>query len=235
MSFTDEMRLKVDSLWRKEHNHPFVQGIGAGTLPIDRFKYYLKQDFVFLIGFSRAIAIAISKAPSLEDMSWFSELLNETLNTEMDLHLSYCEEFGLSKDEIAKTLPSPTTEAYVNHLLQVANTGSTIETAVAILPCSWGYSEIGKKLESQGLPNEAPLYKRWIEMYSSSDFEELAIDLRNFIDREQNNLPDDVRMNLVNIFFKSSEYEYRFWNAAFNKEGWQDHSILGSDSIIDSP
>ena len=221
MSFTEEIRRKVDPLWRKEHNHPFVQGIGDGTLPIDKFQYYLKQDFVFLIGFSRAIAIAIAKANNLEDMSWFSRLLNETLNTEMDLHLSYCQEFGLSEEDISQTVPSPTTEAYINHLLQVANNGTTIDTAVAILPCSWGYSEIGKKLTSQGLPTEAPLYRRWIEMYSSLEFEELARDLRNFIDREQDKLAEDGRMNLVNIFFKSSEHEYRFWDAAFRKEGWQ--------------
>ena len=222
LRFTEEVRRKVDPLWRKEHNHPFVQGIGDGTLAIDKFQYYLKQDFVFLIGFSRAIAIAIAKANNLDDMSWFSRLLNETLNTEMDLHFSYCQEFGLSEAEIAKTVPSPTTEAYINHLLQVANNGTTIETAVAILPCSWGYSEIGKKLEAQGLPTEAPLYSRWIEMYSSPDFEELAKDLRNFIDREHDKLPEDGRMKLVNIFFKSSEYEYRFWDAAFRMECWQD-------------
>ena len=222
LRFTEEVRRKVDPLWRKEHNHPFVQGIGDGTLAVDKFQYYLKQDFVFLIGFSRAIAIAIAKANNLDDMSWFSRLLNETLNTEMDLHFSYCREFGLSEEEIAQTVPSPTTEAYINHLLQVANNGTTLETAVAILPCSWGYSEIGKKLEAQGLPTEAPLYSRWIEMYSSPDFEELAKDLRNFIDREHDKLHEDGRMKLVNIFFKSSEYEYRFWDAAFRMECWQD-------------
>ena len=221
MSFTEEIRRKVDPLWRKEQNHPFVLGIGDGTLPVDNFQYYLKQDFAFLMGFSRAIAIAIAKANNLEDMSWFSRLLNETLNTEMDLHLSYCREFGLSEEEIAQTLPSPTTDAYINHLLQVANNGTTIDTAVAILPCSWGYSEIGKNLEAQGLPTEAPLYRRWIEMYSSAAFEELAKDLRTFIDREHDKLHDDGRMNLVNIFFKSSEYEYRFWDAAFRMEDWQ--------------
>jgi len=221
LSFTEEIRRKVDPLWRKEQNHPFVLGIGDGTLPVDNFQYYLKQDFAFLMGFSRAIAIAIAKANNLEDMSWFSRLLNETLNTEMDLHLSYCREFGLSEEEIAQTLPSPTTDAYINHLLQVANNGTTIDTAVAILPCSWGYSEIGKNLEAQGLPTEAPLYRRWIEMYSSAAFEELAKDLRTFIDREHDKLHDDGRMNLVNIFFKSSEYEYRFWDAAFRMEGWQ--------------
>ena len=38
-------------------------------------------------------------------------------------------------------------------------------------------------------------------MYSSPDFEELAKDLRNFIDREHDKLPEDGRMKLVNIFF----------------------------------
>jgi len=220
MSFTAYLRDQADHLWEREHTHPFVVGIGKGTLPIEMFQYYLKQDYIFLVEFSRAIAIAAAKAPSLEDMGKFAELLDETLNNEMDLHLSYCGDFGLTKGDILATPPSPTTDGYTKHLLEVAYSGSALHAATAILPCSWGYSEIGKALFALGLPKNAPLYSRWIEMYNSDEFAELAGWLRSFIDREVRDMPAKVRSSLEEIFLKSSEHEYRFWDAAYRLEEW---------------
>ena len=89
--------------------HPFITGVGDGTLPVDRFKYYVLQDYVYLIDYSRVIALASARAPDLETMSWFAELLDETLNTEMELHRSYCGEFGITREELEASRPAPTT------------------------------------------------------------------------------------------------------------------------------
>ena len=97
MSFTAYLRDKADHLWEREHTHPFVVGIGKGTLPIEMFQYYLKQDYIFLVEFSRAIAIAAAKAPSLEDMGKFAELLDETLNNETLLVASFSD--GIKRTE----------------------------------------------------------------------------------------------------------------------------------------
>ncbi len=220
MSFTEYLRKKADPLWKQEHDHPFVVGIGNGTLPADRFEYYLKQDYVFLIEFSRVIAIAVAKAPTPMEMTWFSELLNETLHTEMDLHISYCQDFGLSKDEILSTPMSPTTHSYTRHMLEAAYSGNFLDAAVGILPCSWGYSEIGKSLLSKGLPAHSPHHSRWIEMYSSPEFESLAVTLRDIIDKATVGLPDSRLIKLEEIFIMSSRYEYRFWEAAYTLESW---------------
>ena len=70
--------------------HQFVNGVGDGTLPVERFKHYVTQDYVYLMDYSRALALASAKAPMLDDMSWFAGLLDETLNVEMALHREYC-------------------------------------------------------------------------------------------------------------------------------------------------
>ena len=109
MGFSDELRQTVADMWDREKQHPFVTGIGDGTLEPERFRYYMRQDYVFLIDFCRAISLAVAKAEDVEDMGWFARLLHETLNTEMALHISFCEDFGIGEAELKSTEPSPTT------------------------------------------------------------------------------------------------------------------------------
>jgi len=46
-----------------------------------------------------ALALGAARAPELEVMSWFAGLLDETLNTEMELHRGYCAQFGITREE----------------------------------------------------------------------------------------------------------------------------------------
>ncbi len=218
--FSAQLRADVSQMWAAEKEHPFVRGIGDGTLPLGQFQYYMKQDYVFLVDFCRVIAHAAAKAESVEDMGWFARLLDETLNKEMSLHIGFCEDFGIAEDELKTTKPSPTTLAYTRHLLGSTLSGGAPEIATAILPCSWGYAEIGKSLEDRGMPEDQPLYCRWIEMYSSPEFAGLAAWLRGFVDRSALGLDSEARDRLTEIFVTSSRYEYMFWDAAYRMEEW---------------
>ncbi len=206
--------------WERELAHPFVAGLGDGTLPMDTFRHYMRQDYVFLIGFCRAIAVASAKAERLEDMGWFARLLDETLNTEMALHVSFCGEFGITERELAETEPSPTTAAYVGHLVGTAHAGTAPEAAAAILPCSWGYAEIGAALAARGLPEAQPLYGRWIETYAAPEFAALAEWLRSYVDRAAAAAGEGGRRRLAAAFEMSTRYELMFWDASYRREGW---------------
>ncbi len=220
MGFSDDMRRKCAEIWDTEHNHPLVTGIGDGSLELDKFRYYMRQDYIYLIDFCRVIALAAAKTPDVEDMGWFAKLLDETLNTEMALHVSFCEDFGISEAELLATEPSPATQAYTRFLLQVAYRGSIGEISSAILPCMWGYSEIGQMLYDRGLPEDAPLYARWIEMYNSQEFADLAAQLRGFIDRIAEDCGNDELGRMRDAFVTGSRYEYMFWDAAWRMEEW---------------
>lgn len=37
-------------VWARFLNHPFVMAMGNGTLPLDSFKGYLIQDYLYLVG-----------------------------------------------------------------------------------------------------------------------------------------------------------------------------------------
>lgn len=220
MGFSDEMRRECADMWDKEHKHPLVKGIGDGTLELDKFRYYMRQDYIYLIDFCRVIALAAAKTPDIEDMGWFARLLDETLNTEMALHVSFCEDFGISDAELLATKPSPTTQAYTRFLLQVGYRGSVGEISSAILPCMWGYSEIGQMLYDRGVPQDAPLYTRWIEMYNSQEFADLAAWVRGFLDKIADGCGKDELERMREAFVTGSRYEYMFWDAAWRMEEW---------------
>jgi thiaminase/transcriptional activator TenA len=220
MGFSDELRQKGAAIWDKEKQHLFVTGIGDGSLSIDMFRYYMRQDYVFLVDYCRVLALAVAKTQDVEDMGWFAKLLEETLNTEMSLHISFCADFGISEDEIKCTEASPTTWAYTRHLLQTAYNSPIGEIATSLLPCAWGYAEIGRMLMDRGVPANQPLYGRWIEMYSSPEFAALAEWLRSFIDRIASESSSVELKRMEDVFITSSQYEYMFWDAAYRMEEW---------------
>lgn len=220
MGFSDELRQRAASTWDKEKAHPFVTGIGDGTLPLENFRYYMRQDYVFLIEFCRAISLAVAKARTLDDMGWFARMIHETLNMEMALHVSFCADFGISEEQLLNTYPSPTTWAYTRHMINTAHQGTVGETAAVILPCSWGYAEIGQTLYARGTPKDQPLYTRWIETYNSQEFADIADWLRSFVDKHAETAGASELEAMERAFKISSQYEYMFWDAAWRMEEW---------------
>ena len=220
-SFTEQLRRDTDALHRRILAHPFITGIGDGSLPLEPFRFYVRQDYLFLVQYSRVLALATAKAPDLEVMGWFARLLHGTLNTEMDLHRSYCAQLDIAGSDLEATEPAPTTLAYTSYLLDVAGRGAFSETVCALLPCQWGYSEIGLYLKERGLPGDAPLYAQWIEMYADAEFQQLAGWLRALADRLAQDAGPDERGRMADAYRTSTRYEYLFWDMAYyRQESW---------------
>ena len=219
MGFITEIENQTLSIRQAILEHPFITGIGDGSLPVDRFKYYVIQDYVYLIDYSRALAIASARAIDLQDMSWFAGLLDETLNQEMALHRSYCQEFGINLQELESVEPASTTKSYTNFLLKTAYQGSFGELVASLLPCQWGYWEIGDHLLKRGLPTSAPLYAEWIKMYTSEEFTELAHQIREMADRIGGGAGLAEQAAMRQAYTDSVQLEHRFWDMAYGLEG----------------
>lgn len=217
--FTERLRQKAASIWEAQHQHPFVRGIGDGTLSLDRFEFWLRQDYVFLIQYARLLALAAARSPDLETMIRFATLLKETADTEMSLHRGYAAELGISTEDLQRELPAPATQAYTDFLLRIAATGDFAELAAALLPCMWAFSEIGQRLAEQPLPKDQR-YAKWIAMYSSKEFADLAQWCRDLLDSLAAGLPERELQKLETAFLTSSRYEWQFWEMAWKMERW---------------
>jgi len=217
--FTERLRQRAAGIWDAQFQHPFVRGIGDGTLQLDKFKFWLRQDYVFLTEYARLLALAAARSPDLTTMIRFATLLKETVETEMNLHRNYAAEFHISPEDLERESPAPTTRAYTDFLLRVATMGDFEELAAALLPCMWAFSEIGQHLTVQSRPSDER-YAKWIAMYSSPEFAELALWCRNLVDNLAAGLPERDLLRLEGAFLTSSRYELRFWEMAWNMEQW---------------
>jgi len=217
--FSERLYRLAQPIWEAQHSHPFVRGIGDGTLEVEKLKFWVRQDYLFLIDYARLLALAVARAPDLPVMRRFADLVHATLNVEMDLHRSYAAEFGISTAELEAEEKAPTTRGYTDFLLRVASLDEFSELIAALLPCMWGFSDIGQRL-AQGPGPTDERYVKWIEMYSSAEFAELAAWCRALVDRVAAGLPEDRLRRMEDAFLTSSRYEHMFWEMAWRQERW---------------
>jgi thiaminase/transcriptional activator TenA len=219
-SFTQSMRERADAIWRRELEHPFVRGIADGTLALDKFRFYLCQDYVFLIEYARVFALASAKARTLDAIRLFADLLHGTINTEMQLHRDYCAGFGIDAKQLEAMRPAPTTHAYTRHLLTTAYAGSLADIVAAVLPCQLGYCEIGSALAREGAGGMNSRYADWIKMYASDEFAAGARRVAELLDELAAGLPERELERLAELFLTSSRWEYLFWEMSWTRADW---------------
>lgn len=211
MSFAAELRQTHDALWEAQHAHPFVQGIGDGTLPEDRFRTYIRQDYLFLTDYGRLLALGAARAPRLDWSRRLAELAGAIFGTEMELHRGLAAEWGIATQELEATPWAPATRAYCDFLLRTATLGDMAELAAALLPCMGSYAEIGTRLQTAGAPAHAG-YAAWIATYADPAFAELATWCATLVD----GLADPRNAAAMHAAFRgASEHELAFWDAAW--------------------
>jgi len=218
--FSDRLQQKVQPIWERTHQHPFVTGLGDGTLPEDSFRYYMKQDYLFLIDYAKLFGIASAKAHDPQTSARFAALQESTLNEEMALHRAYAQRLGISREELESSEPSFVMLAYTSYMLKVAWQGSLAELVSALLPCMWSYSEIGRRLATKPGALDHPFYGEWVKMYSSDEFGQLARWLIDLLNQLSAGLSEAELARLEEHFLTTSRMEYLFWEMAYRKESW---------------
>ena len=217
--FSDELLAAAADVWQAQHDHPFVRGIGEGTLDGERFALWIRQDYLFLIEYARMLALGAARAPDLETMRRFADLAQAVLGEEMGLHRSYAAELGIEGAELEREPMLPTTRGYTDFLVRMAAHEDFAELVAALLPCMWGFSEIGRRLAERGLPGDRR-YASWIEMYASEEFAELARWCRELCDRVGADISAAGQARMAEAFLTSSRYELAFWEMAWAQERW---------------
>ena len=220
VKFSERVFKRVEPLWEAYLEHPFVKGIGDGSLDVEKFKHYMKQDYVYLIEYSRVFAIGASKARDLNTMTTFANLLHGTMNYEMDLHREYAARFGISKEELEATYPSATMTAYTSYMLNKAQIGGVENATAAVLACAWSYNYIGKKLAELPGAKEHELYGNWVSMYASDEFTKIADDCKILIDEMAKAKPEKELKEMEEIVVQTSYFEYMFWEMAEKESMW---------------
>jgi thiaminase/transcriptional activator TenA len=209
----DALKEKCRSEWEKYCRHEFVQRIGDGTLPEKCFRHYLMQDYLFLIHFSRAWALAAYKADNLTDMRTAAENLNAHINVEMNLHLKYCTGWGITEQDLESLEESPANMAYTRYVLERGLAGDILDLHVALAPCIIGYAIIGSSLFKDSATRLAGNpYCEWIEMYAGEEYQTVALNAICHLDVLASSRMGTNRMvSLAKTFKQATVLEIGFW------------------------
>ena len=214
------LRAAAADEWVAYAKHPFVARLAAGDLPKACFRRYLGQDYLFLIHFARAYALAAYKGETLEDIRQAAEGMKAILDVEIGLHIEFCAGWGMDEAEMAALPEAAETMAYTRYVLERGLAGDLLDLHVALAPCILGYAEIGRRIarEKAGALGDNP-YRAWIEMYAGEDYAEVARAEAEQLDRillRRTGLAaqeiDGARWeSLVTTFREACRLEAAFW------------------------
>ncbi len=179
--------------------HPTVVGIAEGTLPEPVFRFWLEQDYLFLLDYVRVFARLAWQAPA-DHLGDLVDLAHATYHEELSLHRSLAAEFGADLDGAVKGAPCA---AYTAFLLKSA--ASYGDGLAALYPCMWGYSTLGARL-AQNPPAE-PRYRRWVDTYADPGFAALTRRCAQMLDESG---ADPVRAEA--LFREGMRHELAFWD-----------------------
>jgi thiaminase/transcriptional activator TenA len=175
----ESWRQAAGSAWQEYVGHDFVTQLSDGSLPKQAFLNYLVQDYLFLIHFSRAWALAVTKADTVAEMRACAATVNALVNDEISLHISLCAKAGIDEATLFSAEEHPANLAYTRYVLDAGHSGDFLDLMAALAPCVFGYGEIGAKLF--GEKRDTP-YRAWIETYGGIDYQQLCDDLGSLID-----------------------------------------------------
>ncbi len=202
--------------WRAYTHHPFVQGLGDGTLPQAAFLHYLVQDYVFLMHFARAWSLGVVKAETLDEMKICASTVDVLVNHEMALHVKTCAQAGIDEATLFAVSEEFENLAYTRYVMDAGLQGDFLDLMAALAPCCFGYGEIGARLV-QSATSDTP-YRDWIATYAEDDYQNVMVSLGHMIDRAvTRRLGDDPAgsarwPHLQARFTVATRLEVAFWD-----------------------
>ncbi len=208
-------RAQASGSWAAYTHHGFVEGLRDGTLPRESFLGYLRQDYVFLIHFARAWALAAVKADTLAEMQTCAATMHALVHEEMALHVETCAAAGIDADALAATVEGPANLAYTRYVLEAGYSGGFLDLMAALAPCVLGYGEIGARLRREATSDA---YAGWIGTYGGDEYQALCRDVGALIDGalirrfgpSWADLP--VAAGLAERFATATRLEVGFWD-----------------------
>lgn len=215
MTVCEKMHAAAAPVWEKCLAHPFVTGIGDGTLDVEKFKHYMLQDYLYLFDYARVFALGVVKARDPELMRTFAKNVDAILGGEMKIHRAYMKRLGITEEEVFAVQPALDNLSYTHYMLAVANAGTPAEIVASILACSWSYAEIGQALGKIPGAADHEFYGEWIRGYMGEDYaktNDALIDLMNELAKDAS--PAQIE-RLTEIFVMCSRYELGFWDMAW--------------------
>ena len=216
MTTTQRLLAATEDIWAEYHTHPFVRGIADGTLDEEKFRYYMVQDYLYLIDYAKVFAIGVAKARDPETMRLFASYVHQILDGEMDIHKGYMQRLGIPLEEAERAPVALDNLSYTSYMLRVAYDEGPAEIAAAILSCALSYEYIAKEIVAKDpAAADHPFYGEWVRGYADPGYaasNQVLVDLTERLTKDYSQAQLE---HLTEIFIACSRYEGAFWDMAW--------------------
>ncbi|HHX95783.1 MAG TPA: thiaminase II [Clostridia bacterium] len=215
MLLTEELYESTKEIWESYLTHPFIKGIENGSLDKEKFRFYMVQDYRYLLEYAKVFAFGVIKARDENLMRTFAGFVHSILDGEMKIHKAYMKRLGITPEEIKDAKSSLTNQAYTSYMIDVANAGDALDILVAVLSCQWSYQFIGEHVAKTEGTLDHPLFGEWVTGYSSKEFAEVTEEMIEYINILGKDISKEKIDYLKEIFINCSRFEYEFWEMAY--------------------
>ena len=127
MTVCERLYKAAEPVWQACLNHPFVTGIGDGSLDIEKFRHFMLQDYLYLYDYAKVFAHGVTKAKDPDLMRAFAKNVNNILDGEMSIHRSYMARLGITEQQVRTARPALDNASYTSYMLAVAQSGGVAE------------------------------------------------------------------------------------------------------------
>lgn len=217
MSAVTRLLKAAKDIWDGYHHHPFIEGLKYGDLDPEKFRWYMIQDYWYLMEYTKVIAIGVAKSRSVGTMKMFARYIHTILDNEINVHNGYMAEFGITQEELECTPIAPDSRSYTNYMLSVAYQGGEAEVLTAIFTCAYSYEVIAARIVAE-VPSAAehPRYGRWVRDYTTPRYTGENVLLMELLETLTAHYTEQQLQYLEEIFVTCSRYEAAFWDMAWN-------------------
>lgn len=195
--------------------HPFIHELMQGTLPKEKFEFYIQQDAIYLAEFGKVMCGLAGKFQNTDYTHAFLGFASDTVEVEKTLHESFRKQFNVSK----QSEPTPTCLLYISYMHSCLHTKPLSEALAAILPCFWIYMKVGDYIVAHQTKGQNP-YQNWIDTYAGDDFAKAVNIAIAICDALADESTLEQRMEMTNAFVLATKMEWMFWNSAYKLEKW---------------
>ena len=201
-------------LWNEYVEHLFVEQLANGDLSSSAFLKYLTQDYLFLLNFSRAWALGVTKSETIDEMRPCAATVHSLVNEEIQLHIALCADAGILESDLKSANEETANLSYTLYVLDAGHSGDLLDLLAALAPCVLGYGEIGLRLQSN---HHSSRYENWIQTYGGKDYQEVCVQVGQLIDNAvARRLGNDPVLcprwiKLTERFCQATRLEIGFW------------------------
>ena len=238
--WSDEAWEAALPVYREILAHPFVEALAAGTLSDEQFRFYIRQDALYLDGYARRLAHVAARLTDKGHTESFLRFALDGIAVERALHAQF-----LNGDIPAPGEISPTCLLYTSVLNAQALAPVEVEAA-AVLPCFVVYQRVGEAILARAKGNGRPAadgqaassatnantlagaeadkplaenpYRSWIETYADPGFAASTERAMQICDELAAAAGEETRRQMTDIFVRCTRMEWLFWDSAWNLE-----------------